>query len=153
MRSSNSWHDDDGIGVKFNVLFDAYRKLFDRLLSKSKDLGDIVRFLPGIVVQMDYISKRGMAELYRIKPDLLKRLIKSPIEPLRLDFSDSEFGHGSGYVLDDYLSGFLQEQDRSQLYYCDPILQHTSICRHFLFLLDARNASDHHWQSYVFCLI
>jgi hypothetical protein len=123
----------DRITDKFKIVFDGYRKMFDQSLSKSKDLGDVIRFLPGVVVQ-NHISMQGMADLYRIKPDLLERLIKSPIEPLKPS--------GSSYILDDYLSGFLQDRDRSQHYYCDPILQHISICRHFLSLLDASNASD-----------
>ena len=59
------------------------RKMFDHSLafSKSKDLGDILCFLPGVVVQK-HMSMQGMADLCRIKPDLLERLIKSTIEPL-----------------------------------------------------------------------
>ena len=108
--------------------------MFDQSLSKSKDLGDIVRLLPGVVVQNE-INVGAMAYLYRIEPDLLDCFIKSPIEPLKYALSDT-------YTLDEYLSGFLQDRDRSQLYYCDPILQHISICRHFLSLLDpSRDAS------------
>jgi hypothetical protein len=113
--------------------------MFDQTLSKSKELGDMLRFLPGVVVQKNHISMEGMAELYRIKPDLLECLIKSPIEPLKPSYS--------GYKLDDYLSGFLQDRERSRLYYCDRMLQHISICRHFLTLLDASNASDLHRKS------
>jgi hypothetical protein len=131
----------DRITYKFKILFDGYRKMFDQSLSKSKDLGVMLKFLPGVVVQ-NRISMQGMADLYRIKPDLLKCFIKSPIEPLK-----SSSGPLSLYKLDDYLSGFLQDRDRSQLYYCDPILQHTSICRHFLSFLDPPNAFNVHWQS------
>jgi hypothetical protein len=81
-----------------------------------------------------------MAELYRIKPDLLERLIKSTIEPLRP--SVSHVSPYPRYILDGYLSRFLRDRDRSQLYYCDPILQHISICRHFLSLLDQSNVFD-----------
>jgi hypothetical protein len=130
------------ITVKFKILFDGYRKMFDHSLSKSKDLSGILRFLPGVVVQKDHIRIEGMAYLYRIKPDLLERLIRSPIEPLKHSYF--------GYIMDGYLSGFLQDRDRSQLYYCDPILQHTSICRHLLShllsLLDASNASNLHCE-------
>ena len=72
-----------------------------------------------------------MADLYRIKPDLLKRIIKFLIiEPL---------GLGSSYALDGYLFGFLQDPDRSQLHWhhSDPMLQHISLCRHFLSLSNA----------------
>ena len=123
-------------------MFDGFRKMIDQSFSKSNDLDDLdvmLRFLPGVVVQ-NRISMHGMADLYRIKPDLLERLIKSPIEPLKL----SSY---SLYKLDDYLSGFLRDRDRSQLYYCDPMLQHISICRHFLTLVDASNTSDIHWKS------
>ena len=128
---------------KFNILFDGYRKMFghyrkmfDQSLSNSKDLGDMIRFLPGVVVQKR-LSMQGMADLYRIKPDFLERLIK-PIELLRPS------GHGlyPRYVLEDYLSGFLQDRDRSQHYYCDPKLQHSSICRRILSLLDRPNFFD-----------
>ena len=112
----------------FKIMFDGYRKMFDQSLSKSKDLEDLLRFLPGVVVQQ-YISVQGMADLYRIKPDLLERLIKFTIEPLKLFPS-------SRYILDDYLSDFLLNRDRSRLYYCDPMLQHIFICRHILSLLD-----------------
>ena len=140
----SSWHDnsnlksdrDDRIGVKIKTLLDGYRKMFDQSLSKSKNLGDMLRFLPGVVVQ-DSIGMEAMADLYRIKPDLLDRLVKSPIKPLKMTITLSHL-----YTLDEYLSGFLQDPDRSQLYYCDPILQHISISRHFLSLLDqCRDAS------------
>ena len=116
--------------------------MFDQSLSKSKDLGDMLRFLSGVVVQKR-LSMQGIVDLYRIKPDLFERFIKFTIE-LRKPSP-------SHYILDDYLSGFLQDQGRSQLYYCDPMLQHISICRHVLSLLDGSNAFD--LQSYVFCLV
>ena len=128
---------------KFKILFDEYRKMFghyrkmfDQSLSNSEDLGDMLRFLPGVVVQQN-LSMQGMADLYRIKPEFLKRLIK-PIELLRPS------GHYlyPRYVLDDYLSGFLQDRERSQHYYCDPELQHASICRHILSLLDRSNVIE-----------
>ena len=68
--------DLDEFGAKFKTLLDGYCKMFDQSLFKSKDLGDILRFLPGIVVQ-NRMSMPGMADFYRIKPDLLNRLIKS----------------------------------------------------------------------------
>ena len=61
------------------MLLDGYRnlKMFDQSLSKSKDLGDVLRFLPGVVVQKPTrMSLQGMADLYRIKPDLLGYFIK-----------------------------------------------------------------------------
>ena len=118
--------------TEFKILFDGYRKMFDQSLSESKDLGDMVRFLPGFVVQKD-MSMRGMANLYRIKPDLLEHL-NSTIDLLKPSYS--------GFILNDYLSNFLQDRDRSQLCYCDPMLQHISICRQFLSLLDGSNAFD-----------
>ena len=120
-------------GAKFKKLFDEYRKMFDQLLSKSKDLADMLRLLPGVVVQK-HMSMEGMAHLYRIKPELLERLIKFTMEPLKPS--------PPHYILDGYMSGFLRDQDRSQLYYCDPMLQHISICRHVLTLLDGSNAFD-----------
>ena len=110
--------------------------MFDQSLTKSKDLGDMLRLLPGVVVQKE-MSMKGMTDLYGIKPDILECFVKSTIEPLRLRLGLS---HTSGYTLDDYLSGFLQDRDRSRLYYCDPMLQHISICRHILSFLDGTNA-------------
>ena len=107
--------------------------MLDQSFFKSKDLGDMLRFLPGVVVQNN-MGMQGMAELYRIQPDLLERLIRFTIEPLKPS--------PSHYMLDDYLSHFLQDRDRSQLYYCDPLLQHISICRNFFSLLDGSNALD-----------
>ena len=137
LHSAQSDH-DERITAKFKIMFDGYRKMFDQSFStsKSKDLGEMLKFLPGVVMQK-HLSMQGMADLYRIKPDLLKRLIKSIIEPLRSsDLPDAPY---SPYILDDYLSGFLQDPDRSQLYYCDPMLQHIFICRHFLSLLHGSN--------------
>ena len=110
--------------------------MIDQSFSKSKDLGDMLRSLPGVVVQKD-LSMQGMADLYRIKPDFLTRLIKS-IELLRLSPHDLY----PRYMLDGYLSGFLQDRDRSQHYYCDLELQHISICRQILSLLDRSNVFD-----------
>ena len=110
--------------------------MFDQSLSKSNDLDDMLIFLPGVVVQKR-MSMQGMADLYCITPDLLERLIKSTIEPLRPSHHPDP-----RYELDGYLSVFLQDQDRSQLKYTDPIIQHVSICRRFLTLLDRSNAFD-----------
>ena len=103
--------------------------MVDHSFSKSKDLGDMLRFLPGIVVQKN-LSMQGMADLYGIKPNFLERLesigLLRPAHRARPSIP--------GYVLDGYLSGFLQDRDRSQLYYCDPELQHISICRRILSL-------------------
>ena len=124
---------DDTESREYVIFLDGYRKMFDQSLSKSKDLGDMLRLLPGVVVQKE-MRMEGMTQLYGIRPDLLECLIKSTIEPLRLSISL--------YTLDDYLSGFLQDRDRSQLYYCDPVLQHISICLHILSLLDGTNVRD-----------
>ena len=128
---------DDQIKAKFKILFDGYRKMLDQSCLKSKDLGDVLRFLPGVVMQGP-ISMQGMADLYRIKPDLLERLIKSTIEPL----GPPHVSPDSRYTFDGYLSCFLRDRDRSRLYYCDPILQCISICRHFLSLLDGSSSFD-----------
>ena len=122
---------------KFEILFDGYRKMIDQSFSKSKDLGDMLRSLPGVAVQKN-LSMQGMADLYKIKLDFLKRLESIQLlKPLR---------YGSalypGYILDDYLSDFLQDRDRSQLYYCDPELQHISICRQILSLSYQSNVFD-----------
>ena len=155
LQMPNSWFCsaqsdiDDRIRAKFKILFDGYRKMFDQSLSKSIDLGDMLKFLPGVVVQKP-MSVQGMADLYRIKPDLLEHLINPPVKTLRLIKPDLflqyptikplRVSHVTLHKLDGYLSGFLQDRDRSQLYYCDPMLQHISICRHFLSLLDGSNA-------------
>ena len=100
----------------------------------------MLRFLPGVVVQ-EHMSIEGMADLYRIRPDLLERLIKNFFKPVEL--------FPSHYILDDHLFAFLRDRDRSQLYYCDPtgMLQHISICRHFLSLLDGLGSNALDLQS------
>jgi hypothetical protein len=124
---------------KFQVKIDGYRKMFDQ--SISKDLGVVLRFLPGVVVQKR-MSMQGMADLYRIKPDFVERLIKSSI---LIDFQPGRVIPGpSCYILDDYLSRYLQDRDRSQHYYCDPMLQHISICRQILSSLDESNSTFAH---------
>ena len=110
----------------------------DQSFSKSKDLGEMLRLLPGVVVQK-HLSLQGMADLYGVGPSFLERLITSTIEPLRL----SSHILSPRYILDGRLSGLLQDRDRSQLYHCDPMLQHIFICHHFLFFLDGSNAFDH----------
>ena len=130
--------DQISLKAKFKTLVDGYRKMIDRSFFIFKGLGDILRFLPGVVVQKD-LSMQGMADLYKIKPDLLECLNKSTIEPLKL----SQPSPYPRYVLDDYLFDFLQDPDRSRLYYCDPMLQHISICHHFISFLDRSNAFHH----------
>ena len=123
--------------------------MFDLSLLRSKDLGDMLRFLPGVVVQKP-MTMQGMADLYMIKPDLLKRIIKftmhPPLAPSHYIWDDYFSHHKlefyrSYYILDDYLSGFLQDRNRYQLYY-DPMLQNISICRHFLAFLDGSYGFD-----------
>ena len=110
--------------------------MIDQSFLKIEDLGDMLRFLPGIVVQ-EHLNMQRMADLYRIEPDLLERLIKYTAEPRRTKLSRERYAiYTHNYKLDGYLSGFLRDQDRSRLYYCDPMLQHISICRQFLSLLD-----------------
>ena len=125
--SSQSYLDETESRAKFKILLDGFRKMFDQSIFKSKDLGRMLMLLPGVVVQKE-LSTQGMAVLYGIKSDLLECLIKST---LRLGSN-----YTLTYIMDDYLSGFLQDKDRSQLYYCDPMLQHISICRHILSLQD-----------------
>jgi hypothetical protein len=81
LNDKNLQKNHDLIGAKLKSLLDGYRKMFDHSMRKSKYLGDNLRFLPGVVVQKN-MSVQGMADLYRIKPDLLERLIKSTIDPL-----------------------------------------------------------------------
>ena len=77
---------DDQIRAKFKTLLDGYRKTLDQLFSKSKDLDDMLRFLSGVVVQK-HMSMQGMADLYKIEPDLFERLIiNSTIELIRICF-------------------------------------------------------------------
>ena len=131
---------DDGIKAKIKMLLDGYRKMFDQSICKSKDLGDMLRLLPGVAMLKNSMSMQGMADFYRIKPDLLERLIKSTIEPLRsVSLRHNPY---SPYKLEHYLSGFLRDRDRSQVYFCDPVLQHIYICRHILSLLDGSSAFD-----------
>ena len=113
--------------------------MIDQTLSTFNGLGDMLRSLPGVVVQRD-LTLQGMADLYKVKPDFLERLIKSTIEPLKPPKLSNP---NLRYRLDDYFFDFLQDRDRSRLYYCDPILQHISICHHFLSFLDGSNAFDH----------
>ena len=120
---------------RFEIVFDGYRKMIDQSFSKSKDLGDILRFLPGVVVQKG-LRMEGMTVLYRIKTDLSERLIKL------LAFEKTDNGLSKDYILNGYLSNFLRDRDRSQLNYCDLELQHISICRQLLSLLDRSHDFD-----------
>ena len=147
------------IGDEFKMLFDAFRKMLDQSYYKSKDLADMLRFLPWVIVQKN-LGKQGMSDLYRIKPNLLERLIKTTIEPLRSSFgrillyqSPLVGIHLDGYTLDDYLCSFLQDRDRSQLYYCDPMHQQISICRHILSFMGGSGAFDFQSYWYVFRLL
>ena len=144
-----SAHYDERIRAEINILCDGYQKILDHSLSEFQDLGDMLRFLPGVVVQ-NHMSMQGMIDLYGNKPDLLERLIKSNIM-INLHHDNRRQlspGPSSRYKLDPYLSGLLQDRDCSRLYYRDPMLQHISICRRFLSLLDRSDDLD--FQSYVF---
>ena len=108
--------------------------MIDQSFFKSKYLGDILRFLPGVVV-LKCLTVQGMAALYRIKADFLERFIK-------LAFIKTNDGFSNDYMLNGYLSDLLQDRDRSQLSYCDLELQHISICRQLLSLLDRSHDFD-----------
>ena len=53
-----------GFRAEFKILFDGCRKMIDQLFSKSEDLGDMLRFLPGVVVQAHGMSVQGMWPTY-----------------------------------------------------------------------------------------
>ena len=131
--ATGKWDVDRRFRAKFEIFFNGHRKMVDQLYGKSKDLGDMLRLLPGVVVQK-HMSIQGMADLYRIKPNSLEHLIQFFFEPQEQS--------PSHYILDSYLSDFLKDRDRSKHYYCDPILQHISVCRHILSLLDECKAFD-----------
>ena len=130
LQKSDLHQVDDQIETKFKILFDGYQKMFDQSLSKSKDLVDLVDILGSMhkIAELDRIAV-GYIVLRSIEPP-------SPYpSPRRLP----------NLKLDDYLSDFLQDRDRSQLYYYDPKLQHISICRHLLFLLETFNGFNIDW--------
>ena len=131
--SSQSHFDKTESRAEFKILLDGYRKMYNHsmFIPNLKNLGRMLRLLPGVVVQKE-LSTQGMAVLYGIEPDLLECLIKSTLK-LGSSYTSALI---SRYKLDDYVSDFLQDSDRSQLYYCDPMLQHISICRHILSLQD-----------------
>ena len=141
MKNPDSWqYSDEGWldhQISLEILYDGYRKIIDQSFSESNDLGDMLRFLPGVVVQQP-LSMQGMVDLYRIKPSFWERLIKSNMGLL----IPIQHGLFIRYTLDDYLSDLLRTPGRSQLYHCDSKLQYISICRQFLSLLDQSNVFD-----------
>ncbi|KAF8816488.1 hypothetical protein BYT27DRAFT_7182040 [Phlegmacium glaucopus] len=123
---------------EFSRVYHGYQKMLDRFLTEFSDIGDLLKFLPGVVVQKG-LSMQGMADLYRVKMDLFHRLSKSAVDPfVRV---------GQSYMLQGDLSAFFRGQGRSHLYCCDPLLHNVLICRQFLSLLDGSNASDVHSSS------
>ena len=88
---SYSTESDREMTDKILPLHVEYRKMFDQPLSKSKDLSDMLRILPGVVVQHP-VSMQGMADLYRIKPDLFECFIKFTIKDWQPPFHYKLFG-------------------------------------------------------------
>ena len=88
---SYSTESDREMTDKILPLHVEYRKMFDQPLSKSKDLRDMLRILPGVVVQHP-VSMQGMADLYRIKPDLFECFIKFTIKDWQPPFHYKLFG-------------------------------------------------------------
>ena len=109
-----NWGSDPDFKAKCKIIFVGCEKMFDQSFLKSKDFGDMLRFLLGVLVQ-NGMSMQGETDLY--------------------------------------LSGFLRDRDQFQLYHCDPMLQHISISRHFLSLLDRSHAFQFDLQWYSRLLI
>ena len=87
---------------KFKTMFNRYQKMLDQSISNDlAHLGDMLRFLPGVVVQK-HMSMQGMTDLYRIKPSSLELLIKSSVFIEQLNRSRC--------IFDDYLSIFFARQ-------------------------------------------
>jgi hypothetical protein len=99
-------------------------------------------FLPGIVVQ-NTLTMRRKSGLYWVNTDEWERLIISNIDLL----SPFDVGHPFRRIWADYLASFLQDPGHSQLYYCDAMLQHIFICRHFFSLLDKLGSKSLDFQS------
>ncbi|KAF8816495.1 hypothetical protein BYT27DRAFT_7182051 [Phlegmacium glaucopus] len=122
-------------------VYRAHEKMFDRSFTESVDISDLLRLLPGIVVQKG-LSMQGVADLYKVKMDLLDRLSKSALEPFVLP-------EPAFYVLWNYLSSFFMDPYRSHLYHSDPILHHVLICRQLLSLLDGSKFQSNDLLEYV----
>ena len=133
--------------AKIKTLLDGYREMLDQSFLKSKNLGVMLRSLPGVVVQKP-MNMQEMADLYGIEPDSLGRFL--PAWPIKKMF---EIRGETYYALDSYLSDFLWDRDRSQHYYCDPRLQPLSICLRFLSLRDESNLDAFDLRLQVFLLI
>ncbi|KAF8816521.1 hypothetical protein BYT27DRAFT_7182095 [Phlegmacium glaucopus] len=114
---------------EFSRVYHGYQMMLRQSFTESNDIGDLSRFLPGVLVQKA-LSMQGMADLYSVKVDLLHRLF----EPFaRVGLSD--------YMLLDHLSAFFMHSHHPY-----SSLHHVLICRQFLFLLDGSNVPD--LQSY-----
>ncbi|KAF8816498.1 hypothetical protein BYT27DRAFT_7182054 [Phlegmacium glaucopus] len=124
-------------------VFHGFQKMIDQSFIESVDISDLLRLLPGVVVQKG-LSIQGVADLYRLKMDLLDRFSKSALEPFVLP--ERPF-----YVLWNYLSAFFMDPHRSHLFHCDPILHHVLICRQLFSLLDGSNFQSDELVNYVQC--
>ncbi|KAF8816522.1 hypothetical protein BYT27DRAFT_7154559 [Phlegmacium glaucopus] len=119
---------------EFLEVYHACQKMVDQSFTESIDITDLLRLLPGVVVEKG-LSTEGVANLYRVKTDLLDRLSKSAFEPYVLPIQ-------SFPVLWKYLSPFFRDRGRSHLYHYDHILHHVLICCQLLSLLDGSNGFD-----------
>ncbi|KAF8816531.1 hypothetical protein BYT27DRAFT_7154580 [Phlegmacium glaucopus] len=68
---------------EFLEVYHGYQKMLDRSFTESIDISGLLRLLPGVVVQKG-LSIRGIANLYRVKMDILDRLSKPALEPFVL---------------------------------------------------------------------
>ncbi|KAF8801464.1 hypothetical protein BYT27DRAFT_7147456 [Phlegmacium glaucopus] len=113
---------------EFLRAYHEYQKILDRSFTESRDIGDLLRFLPGVMVQKG-LSMQGMADLYSVKMDLLHRLFE-PFARVGLPF----------YELQGCLSTHLMR------YHPHYRLHHVLTCCQFLSLFDGSNARG--LQSY-----
>ena len=87
------------------------------------------------------MSIQGMTDIYGNKQDFFERLIESTI---MIGQPSSQFSYLVS-ILDDYVSGFLQDRDRSQVYYSTPCF---NICLFAVFFVFP-GWIQCHWPSVV----
>ncbi|KAF8162767.1 hypothetical protein B0H34DRAFT_692893 [Crassisporium funariophilum] len=127
---------------RYSKVFYNYRTILDECyhaaFSASSDMDDLIKSLPGILVQRLEMPLQGIADVFAVDLHLAKDLLDRNRQFIGI-FKPAP-GH---FALNVLVSEYLRDASRCGMHYHDPLLHHIAICRRYLSVLFNCHWSEH----------
>ncbi|KAF8150920.1 hypothetical protein B0H34DRAFT_156525 [Crassisporium funariophilum] len=136
-------------------VFYNYRTILDECyhaaFSASSGMDDLIKSLPGILVQRVGMPLQGIADVFAVDPHLAKNLLDRNLQFISIRHEPAP----DHFVLNQLVSEYLEDASRCGMHYHDPLPYNIAICRRYLSVLfnchwsELANSSEC-FRGYVF---